>query len=237
MRFFIMVAALAVGCQADAYDSIPASRFEGFAASLQGVHDRMHARFAAARRMEASIARSDLDQARVEAHALDQLDEPDIVPAWRPYLEDIRFSARRVELATNPMAAAEAAANVGASCARCHVAIGARVVFRDEPRPGRDPHLAVQMADHQWGAVQMWEGLIGPSDARWLAGAQALTTVPINIVAMSVTPTSDLDVDDVSRIRNHARHALQAVRPEDRARVFGELLATCAHCHAILRDR
>jgi cytochrome c553 len=83
----------------------------------------------------------------------------------------------------------------------------------------------------------MWKGLIGPSDDRWLEGAQALTTVPLNLVAMSVTPTSDLDVDDGARVRLYARRAL-APQPQDaRAEVFGQLLATCAHCHATLRDR
>jgi len=240
----VLVALLVLGCQVDAYDSssLPrssatsSSPLDNLSAQLRGVHERMHARFAAARRMEVYLALSDLDQTRIEAHLLAMLDEPEALPAWRPYLDDIRYNARQVERSTNTMAAAQATANVGASCGRCHRAIGAHVRFRDEPRPGNDPKLAVRMVDHQWAAMQMWEGLIGPSDERWLAGANALTAMPINIVAQSVTPTSEIDIDDVSRIRLHARRGLQA-KPEDRPKVFGDLLATCTHCHALLRDR
>jgi cytochrome c5 len=57
------------------------------------------------------------------------------------------------------------------------------------------------------------------------------------MVAMSVTPTSDLDVDDVARVRLYARRALAAQSQGARAEVFGQLLETCAHCHATLRDR
>jgi hypothetical protein len=233
---YILVAALLAGCQADAYDSIPASRMGTFSAELQAVHDRMHARFAAAQRMQVAIARSDLDQARVEARVLVRLDEPNIVESWRPYIDEIRAQARLVEGAPNVVLAAQGAANVGASCARCHEAINAHVKFRDEPRPDKSPRLALRMIDHQWGAMEMWKGLIGPSDERWSAGATALTEMPLNIVAQSVTPSSAQDVDDVSRIRLYARRALQTPR-EGRAKAYGDLLATCTHCHAILRDR
>jgi hypothetical protein len=91
------------------------------------------------------------------------------------------------------------------------------------------------MADHQWAAMQIWEGLIGPSDERWRVGATALTTVPLNIVAQAVTPTSPVDVDDVALVRLYATRAL-TVAPQERAALFGTLLAACAHCHSLLRD-
>ena len=93
------------------------------------------------------------------------------------------------------------------------------------------------MLGHQWAATQMWFGLIGPADDRWLIGARALTTVPLTIVAQGVTPSSELDVDDVARVRLYANRALGAMPREERAELFGTLLATCAHCHAVLRDR
>lgn len=93
------------------------------------------------------------------------------------------------------------------------------------------------MAGHQWAAARMWEGLLGPSDDRWLEGARALTTVPLDTVAQSVTPTSDVDVDDVARVRLYATRALAPAAQAAHAELFGKLLATCAHCHALLRDR
>jgi cytochrome c553 len=93
------------------------------------------------------------------------------------------------------------------------------------------------MVGHQWAAVQMWEGLIGPSDDRWVVGAQALTTVPLNMIAANLTRTSDFDIDDVARIRLFATRAVAAKPQDARAEIFGNLLAACTHCHAVLRDR
>jgi len=229
----VLASLIASGCRGEAYDSLPPYEIDSLAASVQAAQVRMHARFAAARRMEESIARSDLDGAHVEAHLLAELDEPDALPVWRPYIDNIRAAAHQVELATGLGSAATLAAGMGRSCARCHEAIKAHITFPAEPRPSGVP----RMREHQWAAVQMWKGLIGPSDERWLEGAQALTTVPLNLVAMSVTPTSELDVDDVARVRLYARRALAAQSQDARAEVFGQLLATCAHCHATLRDR
>jgi cytochrome c553 len=83
----------------------------------------------------------------------------------------------------------------------------------------------------------MWQGLIGPSEERWLAGARALTTVRLTIVAQSATPASKLDLDDLARIRLYATRAATAMPSDARAELFGTLLTTCAHCHAALRDR
>lgn len=233
----LLVSVLLGGCPLDASDTAGPGRPGPLPEAVQAVQQRMHARFGAARRMEVAIALGDLDRARLEARTLAELDEPDALPVWRPYLDGIRGAARRIEAAGDPVAAARLAADLGGRCAACHVAIGARVAFADEPRPQGGARLAPQMAGHQWAAARMWEGLIGPSEPRWLDGARALTTVPINTVAQGVTPTSDLDVDDVARIRLYATRALSPAPQVPRAELFGALLATCAHCHAVLRDR
>lgn len=250
----LVIASLIVsGCRGEAYDAPPPTQIGSLAAAVQAAHYRMHARFAAARRMEESLAHSDLDAAHVEAHLLTELDEPDALPAWQPYIGNIRTAAHQVELATSLGAAARLTAMLGRSCARCHEAIKAHVTFPTEPRPSNVPRMQGQvqeqmqgqrqgktqgqMQGHQWAAVQMWEGLIGPSYARWKAGAQALTTVPLDMIAMRATPTADADIDDVSRVRLYAWRALAAQAEDARAEVFGQLLATCAHCHATLRDR
>jgi outer membrane murein-binding lipoprotein Lpp len=233
----VIASLIASGCHGEAHDSLPALQVDPLAAKLQAAHDRMHARLAAARRMEASIVRSDLDGARIEAHLLAELDEPDALPVWKPYLEDIRAAAHQIEISTGLGTAAKLTGTLGRNCARCHEAIKAHVSFPTEPRP---PDSA-KMMRHQWAAVQMWEGLIGPSDDRWLDGARALTTVPLTMIAMRATPTLDvdidIDIDDVSRLRLYARRALAAQSQNARAEVFGNMLAICAHCHATLRDR
>lgn len=209
----------------------------GLARAIMAAQRRMHQRFESARRIEQSIAFSDLDRAHREAHELATFDEPDVLLTWRPYFDAIRDAARQVELSGSVGDAARRAATLGRRCADCHDAIAARVTFPADARPPDDPRLGAMMLGHQWAATQMWFGLIGPADDRWLTGARALTTVPLTIVAQGVTPSSELDVDDVARVRLYANRALGAMPREERAELFGTLLATCAHCHAVLRDR
>ena len=198
---------------------------------------RMHARFDAATRIEHAIAFSDLDRARAEAGYIAALDVSSVSLTWRPYFDSVRDAAQQVESSGSLGAAARLTATLGQRCANCHLAIAARVEFPAEPRPSSGRKLAGEMQAHQWAAAQMWWGLIGPSNDRWIAGARALTTVPLTTVAQSATPSSELDVDDVARVRLYANRAITTSDPDTRVDLFGTLLTTCAHCHTVLRDR
>ena len=201
---------------------------------------RMHARFEAAHRIEEAIARSDLDGARAQAHELADLTEPEAQPRWRPFLIDLSATARQVASAGDIIAAADGAAAVGYQCGRCHAAMGITISFPDEPRPPVNVRLAFQMLGHRWAAARMWEGLIGPAEDRWTAGARALAQAPLTLVAAETTilPTGAEQIgDEIARVRLYANRALAAVDAEERAATFGAILTTCARCHAAIRDR
>lgn len=232
-----IVAWLAFGSCHIEDNTLVLNRPHSLASASMAAHRRMHTRFEAARRIEQAIAFSDLERTRAEAHDLAVFEEPDVLLTWRPYFEAIRDAAHQVESSGGVMDAARLAATLGRRCAECHEAIAAFVTFPADPRPADDFKLAAKMLEHQWAATQMWEGLIGPSDDRWLTGARALTTAPLTIVAQSVAPSSELDIDDVARVRLYANRAYAAASLDARAELFGTLLATCAHCHAVLRDR
>lgn len=233
---FLLVAVLGFGgCHID--EGALALERPGLAEAAAAAQHRMHTRFAAAGHIQQAIAFGDLERARSEAHDIAALDESEVLPTWRPYFDSVRDAAQQVEHSGTLLHAARLAAMLGQRCANCHLAIGARVVFPAERRPADGLRLAVQMPDHQWAAAQMWQGLIGPSDERWVAGARALATIRVTDVAQSVTPTSDLDVDDLARIRLYANRAVTAMPRDARAELFGTLLTTCTHCHAVLRDR
>ncbi len=200
---------------------------------------RMHARFDAATRIEHAIAFSDLERARTEAGNIIGLDVSNVSLTWQPYFDSLRDAAQQVESSRSLGEAARRTATLGQRCANCHLAIAARVEFPAEPRPSGGRKLASEMKAHEWAAAQMWWGLIGPSNDHWTAGARALTTVPLTIVAQRPTSGSelDVDVDDVARVRLYARRAMTMSDPDARADLFGTLLTTCAHCHTVLRDR
>jgi len=228
-----------LGCHIDAYDAVPASARppDPLIVSIEATERRMHTRYVSARSMVDAIARSDLESAHAEAHVVAVLNEPDALPAWRPYILAIQRSAQDVERAGNLATAARAAAVLGMRCASCHDAIHAQVALAEEQRPARDPKLPQKMHGHHWAELQLWNGLIAPSNDHWRRGSVALSELPIDIVAQS--PRSGLadDVDDAARVRAYGRRALAAQTHGERADVYGDLLATCAHCHQTLRDR
>jgi cytochrome c553 len=226
------------GCQASADPSPPPAR--DLAAKVVALRERMHVRFAATNGVRTAISLGDLDRAHAEARTVAQLDEPDVLPAWRPYVDDIRAAAAQIVLAKDTVTAAKTMATLGRECAACHEAVPStkKIVFPKVAPPREDPRLPSQMAGHQWAAARMWEGLIGPSTPLWLEGSSALAKAPLTITAEASEPGHDLGIaDDVARVRVFATRAQKAQTLDDRAQIYGELLATCAHCHYTIRDR
>jgi len=89
------------------------------------------------------------------------------------------------------------------------------------------------MTSHQWAAARLWEGLIGNSNELWVAGATSLAGANIPITAES----GALGIaDDAARTKLLAARASKLGDRSDRAAIYGDLLATCAHCHAKIRD-
>ena len=204
---------------------------------VREVRDRMHARFAASRRIEHAIAFGNLELAHREAGSIVKLEEPELLPEWRPYLDQIRATARQIELAPDLVATAKMSALLGRRCAQCHEAASAKIVFPKEAPPPAGVKLPSHMAGHQWATSRMWEGLIGPSSDRWLEGARAMTKAPLAIVAEGDNLSPDTAVSgDVARLRLLGTRAQVAKTQDDRANLYGDLLATCARCHAKIRD-
>ena len=204
-----------------------------FIDKLEGVQQRMHGRYTGVQAIEQAFVTGNVRQVRFEAATIAALEEPDALPQWQPYFANVRGAARELSRAEDVISAAKLSANLGRQCARCHQAIGAKVAFRGEPKPEPGGRLQRTMAAHQWGAMRMWEGLIAPSDERWLSGADALSRAPLSITAES----SVLGIaDDVSRVHLLAARAKKPLAQDERAELFGQLLATCGHCHAAIRD-
>jgi len=227
-------------CQTDHHEDAntpPRSELAGLTVAMATAHRRMHDRFDAARQIEYAVARGDLPGAITNAHVIANLDEPDFLPAWKPYIASVRDAAHQIELAGDLDAAGVRTGALGLRCAQCHEALNAKLVLPDNLRPSTNQALASQMLDHQWAAMRMWDGLIASSTPRWEEGSRALTTIPLNMVAQAVTPSSQGDLDDVARVRLFANRAPSAKTDAERADLFGTLLGTCAHCHALLRDR
>lgn len=203
------------------------------------IRDHMHRRFGATTRIHAAIMYGDLERAKQEAKTIELLDEPSALPEWQPYVENVRVAAGELSRSTDLVHASRQLGLLGWRCAQCHQAVpGVGSTFPAAPVPTGNDRLPATMSNHQWATARMWEGLIGPSDSRWLEGATALSNAPLTITAEGEVPGHELGIaDDVSRIRLLARRAQKLHTAFDRADVYAQLLATCARCHHAIRDR
>ncbi len=230
----LILTACVTACQADA----DPGRERDLAQQLIEIRGHMHIRFAATSGIRMAIAYGDLRRAQTEARIVATLDEPEILPQWRPYVDNVRAAAFQFTNSKDTVAAAKQLAILGRRCAQCHEAVPAKLVFAKVAIPKGDPKLASTMAGHQWATARMWEGLIGPSNARWNEGATALAKAPLAITAEGEVPGRELGIaGDVARIRLLATRAQKANTLDDRVEIYGDLLGTCAHCHDTIRDR
>jgi len=225
-----------VSCQAHQDTAAKPAAPPPFAVQLQAASRRMHERYNAALGMEAALATGDMGRVRAQARVIDALDEPDFLPRWQPFVASVRIEAHRVTMASSTQEAAPRVAAVGRACARCHEEIQATIAFPSIPLPQATTIVTDDMQRHQWDGLQMWEGLLAPSDELWRKGATGLAAMPPNALAQAATLSPGDGLDDVARIRRDAVTALTTTDQDVRAELFGRLLATCAHCHARLRD-
>jgi cytochrome c556 len=228
-RCCILALVVAAGCQS-VDENAP------LAAAVKTTHARMQIRADAARTMQEAIAIGDLDGAHTQAALVAALRDPDVLQEWRPYLDAVRTIAQGIATTPDTVAAAHAAGELGQRCGACHEASGARIKLAPLPAAPAGSTLATQMAGHQWAAARMWEGLITPSADRWQTGVVALSRARWTIAAEEPSLTRSPISDDVARVRLLAERGIAAETPQARGALYGELLATCAHCHATIRD-
>jgi cytochrome c556 len=146
---------------------------------------------------------------------------PNLRPDWRPHVAAVRSAARDAQTAESLEEATQAFAALGQACSSCHLLTGGPGSPRfPVPLPGStEPMLA-----HEIATEQLWQGVVAPSDAAWMAGADALIAAP----------ELDSDVQDVGNRAAHVRalaRRAKATASDERSELFGNLLLTCAGCH------
>lgn len=176
--------------------------------------------------LELAMARGDLEAARTAALEVEEVREiPGIPPGWEDEVDQLRRYASAVRTARSYEVAASAAAHMAASCGSCHLAHDVGPIFTSVPAPPEVGEVE-HMVEHVWAADRMWEGLMIPSDERWLAGARVLAhhVVPMHLLAQG---TSAFGV----QLKSLGLDALGDGMLQDRAQRYAEILNTCATCH------
>lgn len=191
---------------------------------------RTHWRLAAS--METELIRGNLDVVRTMAGRLADLPPEELPSELRGPLEQLRLAAGAVENADDIDQAAVAVAQLGATCASCHMHTnrGPSDHPRSVPPEGWDER---RMTRHQWAADWMWLGLIAPSQSAWDRGATELARAPLLDADTPRLPGFAQLESDVLSI---AARAVGQTDPVDRAKLTGELLAACATCHRLVDE-
>jgi hypothetical protein len=192
----------------------------------------MHKRLAAIRGIVDAIALSDLAKGQKDGSTLAVLEDPEVLPQWQPFLARIRTAAAELSKAKDIASAATSAAHLSALCGNCHETASDHANLDADEQPPTAHTLASEMAQHQWAAGRMRDGLVGPSEERWMQGARALSSIRI-----AVAESKDNLEIWTSRVRTLATNALKKPPGDGPTILFGDLLVACAGCHAAIRDR
>jgi len=193
------------------------------------VRFHMHQSFDLVRAIEKLLVRGNLEDARAFARAIAEAPEEPGLGPWARQAALVRERAGALAGATTLEDACRGEARLAAACASCHVDAGVQPDFRSIQPPPDRPTVDARMARHQWATGRLWEGLIGVggADAAWRDGLDVLASTPL--------PAPQLARADLARrLQQLADGARQRSRTDtlaDRARTYGELLATCAGCH------
>lgn len=183
----------------------------------------MLSHFADSVRMREAIVAGRLAEAQAAAAAVaGDPWSPRLRGDYKPHVQAVRDSARRVQEAGSLPGAAAALGKLGEMCATCHLKFGgpgspvAPVQLNAQADPG--------MLAHALATDRLWQGLSAPSDETWLTGARALLDAP----------ALGSDVAEVAAAARHLRELAQqgtSAVGSQRGKIFGNVVATCAACH------
>ena len=184
--------------------------------------------------IQTGVVQGDLEKARKAAAWILEQEEQAVFPAGGAiHREAVLSSAGRIAGATSLEAVAQQTGQLAGACGQCHQAMdaGPRFVVGSES-PGGGSQEAI-MVRHLWAADRMWEGLVGPSDDAWTAGAEAMAeTQPSLAEALRASVSGQGAGVFLEELGLLAREAKDAKGIDARADVYGRLLATCDRCHS-----
>ena len=185
--------------------------------------------------VETALIGADLTTARAAAAWLAEHDEVAGLPeAGTPWLAAMRSSAREVSIAPTEAAASSAAALMVKTCGDCHHATGKGPHIVVAPVPNEaSTAMNTHVTRHRWAADRMRDGLIGPSDSAWNAGAGVLAEQPIYQADVGMRTGRFAEAEQLAqRVMELGGLARATTDGYERATVYGEFLTTCAACHA-----
>jgi cytochrome c553 len=187
--------------------------------------------------IQTGVVLGDLERAQRAASWIATREEQEpLPPQGDPYLEEIRNLASSIVGTDDLPTVAASVGQIAGACGSCHQATGGGPYFVVRSAQPEGESQAERMIRHLWAADRMWEGIVGPSDEAWRAGARALAeSEPVFsqvIQAANSPPEAERSLSSVTTL---ARQALTVTDQGDRAEVYGQILNTCNACHSAMK--
>lgn len=192
---------------------------------------QMHERFALLTAVRDAVVHGRLDDARVTARALAGYSSPEMPAGWVPLVGAVDAEAARVATAPDLVAAAVGTARIASACAACHVATsGGPSLDEGGDVPPQRWTAGKNMELHAWALDWMWLGLLAMDDGAWVRGASELARQPLPLRFEDAPPPGGRPQLEQG-VYLLAGRALETDFPDERAEIYGTLLATCSECH------
>jgi mono/diheme cytochrome c family protein len=187
----------------------------------------------AAAEIRQHVIRGDLENARAVARAL--VTQPTLakLAASDPWVAQVADAAEEVANAPDLVQAAGGTARMSAACGSCHQTLAVRSVMPQRATVATGGVVG-HMLNHERAIDDLHAGLIKPSDALWLRGADGLKGNSLN--RGSLPPGAELTnkiLAAEARVHQLASRARTASATADRVHVYTLVLASCAECHRL----
>jgi hypothetical protein len=198
--------------------------------------DRMWFHFGETSVIQTAVLEGDLNRVAEPARLLAQnASSSGLPPGSDTYVEALRGYARSAAEASDLSAAALATGQLGATCGSCHQGLGQGPRFDSEGWPAASStYVGGHMIRHMWAADRLWEGLVGPSDEAWTAGATSLAGEPLRVEELGLPAQGVDEAKKLAGLLHDLGGTAESITdPSERGRTYGRVLATCASCHEL----
>ncbi len=198
--------------------------------------DLMRGHFGRAVDARQSMVRGDLERARADMGWLATHERGgDLAEELRPQLAQMQTEAARFAEAQTLTEAGTALARTLTRCGSCHRSAEAGPEIGTPALPDGDD-VRSHMQRHRWAEERMWAGLITSSEEAYEAGAGVLREAALHEGELPGHDTQpDGRLEPITGLVHQLGADAQAAEDwDERANIYGRLLATCAACHRLL---
>ncbi len=175
-----------------------------------------------------------LSEAVKPAETLAGMEVAKLPKQWHISMQRLQGAAKRIREGSDVQELAAATADIARACGHCHGSAGGPKIVPGTPPDATGP-VAARMKRHRWAMERLWEGLYGPSNAAWTAGASALELDPFSKEILD--PGGVHAKSAASTFNAQAKALAKAKTADERANAYSKMLSTCSPCHDALKAK